>query len=405
MQEIIIEKPYRFVPPHRGDWIPALIQKTKLVDRYLSRFEGIESFEVRHVERLKESLRAGHGILLAPNHCRYADPIALGWLAREAQVHIYSMASWHLFNQNWLQSLAIKLCGGFSVFREGVDRKSIDTAVEILTEAKRPLVLFPEGTVFRTNDLLNPLMEGVSFLARTAARRRAKAQLGRVVVHPVAIKYLFRGDLPATVEPVLQMIEERLTWADTMRSRNLVARVRCLEEALLSLKEVQFFGKAQAGSLADRKQALIARLMDPLEIELLGRPQGGNLLPRIKQLRALLVPHLTEPATSQEQRRVIWRQLADIYLAQQIESYPVGYLDHPTETRVLETVERFEEDLTDRARIHRPLHAILEVEPAIEVEATKPPKDQPDPITAQLEASLRSRLATLSKESAPVPCR
>ena len=129
---------------------------------------------MRGSEHLQDSVRLGHGILLAPNHCRYSDPIAMGWIVRQVNVYLYSMASWHLFHQSRLQAFAMRMCGGFSVYREGVDRQSLNTAIEVLVAAKRPLVVFPEGTVFRTNDILQPLLDGVAFLARAAAKRRAK---------------------------------------------------------------------------------------------------------------------------------------------------------------------------------------------------------------------------------------
>ncbi len=64
--------------------------------------------------------------------------------------------------------------GAFSIYREGVDRQSIDLAVEILATGERPLVIFPEGAVFRTNDRLQPLLDGVAFLARTLPRSGPK---------------------------------------------------------------------------------------------------------------------------------------------------------------------------------------------------------------------------------------
>ena len=70
--------------------------------------------------------------------------------------------------------------------------------------------------------------------------------------------------------------------------------------------------------------------------------------------------------------------------------------------RVLETVERFEEDLTDHARIHRPLHAILEVGEAIEADPQRPGKGQQDPLTLALQNTLRSMLDNLSREAKPL---
>ena len=67
------------------------------------------------------------------------------------------------------------------------------TAVGLLTEAKRPLLIFPEGMVSRSNDYLRRFMDGVALIARGAARRGAARQWaaagGRVVVHLVAVRY------------------------------------------------------------------------------------------------------------------------------------------------------------------------------------------------------------------------
>src|SRR5690606_1902481 len=82
MQQVVFEKPYRFIPPHRGDWWPSFIQLFHLNDFYLRRYHGVARCEIRHVERLTASFAAGHSVMLTPNHCRPADPIVLGYLAR-----------------------------------------------------------------------------------------------------------------------------------------------------------------------------------------------------------------------------------------------------------------------------------------------------------------------------------
>jgi len=46
-------------------------------------------------------------------------------------------------------------------------------------------------------------------MARTAAKRRAKDEgTGKVVIHPVAIKYIFHGDLEKEVDPTLDANRE-----------------------------------------------------------------------------------------------------------------------------------------------------------------------------------------------------
>ena len=80
-------------------------------------------------------------------------------------------------------------------------------------------------------------------------------------------------------------------------------------------------------------------------------------------------------------------------LAQALDLYPRGYLDgEPTVERLLETVERYEEDSMDDARIHRPIHCRIDVDEALPVTADRP-RGEADPLTAQLEDRLKSLLA------------
>jgi 1-acyl-sn-glycerol-3-phosphate acyltransferase len=401
MQEIIVEKPYKFIPPSRLDFWPWLFQKLCLYEPHLRKNEGVIGYECRHVEHLKASLAAGHGILLTPNHCRTADPMVMGWLAKQAGCYIYAMASWHLFHQGAINAWVIQKMGAFSVNREGIDRQAINTAMEILETAQRPLILFPEGGVSRTNDRLHALLD-ISFLARGAAKKRAKAVSGgKVVVHPVAIKYLFGGDLDRQADPVLTRIEHRLSWRP-QRQLSLLARIEKLGRALLSLKEIEYFGTVRQGPLAERLQGLINRLLNPLEEQWLGAAQTGPVVPRVKSLRIKILPAMIEGQVDQAERQRRWEQLADIYLAQQLSCYPHDYLrQYPSVDRILETIERFEEDLTDKASVHGQLRAIIDVGPAIEVSPVRVRNGQPDPLMAELETSLQSMLDGLSRESPP----
>ena len=123
------------------------------------------------------------------------------------------MASWSVFKQSRLQTFVARRVGAFSVYREGMDRASLNQAIDTLVDARRPLVIFPEGVISRANDRLGGLMDGTAFMARQAARKRAKDNPdAKVVIHPVAIKYQFLGNLNESIEPVLKQIEDRFTW-------------------------------------------------------------------------------------------------------------------------------------------------------------------------------------------------
>lgn len=391
MQQVVLAKPYKFVPPHRGTFWPWLMQKW--LPGYTRRKWGVDYPEFHGLERLRASLQAGHGVILAPNHCRPCDPFVLMLLGAELRQPLYTMASAHLFMQGRMQRWLLRRAGVFSVFREGLDREALKTASQLLVEARRPLVIFPEGLITRGNDRLGYVMDGVAFIARSAAKARAKADKpGQVVIHPLALRYTFAGDLRKAIEPVLDMIERRICW-QPYSGTSLVERVRKLAEALLSVKEVEYFGTTQPGARAERLARLIDRALGPLEKCYLSGQREATTVARIKKLRAAILPPLTHGEGTAEEQATRWRHLDDCSFAQMLELYPRGYIDdEPTTERLLETVERFEEDMTDQARIHRPLHCRIDVGEALPVTLDRP-HGEADPLTVQLEERLKVLLA------------
>lgn len=400
---VVFERPYQFVPPHRGDWWPSFIQRFRLVDFYLKRKEGIVSHECRHIERLRASLDRGDGILLAPNHCRYADPLVLGWPAREAKTHVFAMASWHLFNKGGIDGFAIQKMGGFSIYREGADRQSLETAIEILADATRPLILFPEGTTNRTNDVLKPLLDGVTFIARAAARKRQKNHGGRVVLHPVAIKYLCVGDISQWADNQLDRLEDRLSWGPTKhRSLTLVERLLRLSEGLLALKEIEWTGQSRTGPLPKRRDALIEDLLRQAETRNNIVPEPNqSVRDRVRAVRATAATSFFQGPGDESHLHQCEADVRAADLAQDLFSHPNCYLTpgQITETRIVETIQRIQETIEGKADSSVPLHAVVEIDEAIPVPTEKAPRGQEDPLLTELRERLLRMLERLSSES------
>lgn len=397
MQPIVSDKPYQFVPPYSGRLWPRLL--LQLCPWWLKKDFGVVAVRCELTERLRASLNAGHGILLAPNHCRPADPFVVGDLARQMGFLGHAMASWHVFNLGRLQKFLVQRGGAFSVYREGLDRAAVNAAIDVLAAARRPLAVFPEGTVSRTNERLNPLMEGVSLIARGAARQRAKLDPpGQVVVHPVALRYFFQGDVQQAVAPTLAEIEHRLSW-QRQDDRPLRERIARAGLALLCLKEVEYHGAPQSGTIGERLARLIDHLLVPLEQQWLGEPGGdsASVVARVKKLRFAIVPELVQGDLSDQERSRRWRHLADCYLAQQLSCYPPDYLsDQPSPERLLETVERFEEDLTDRCRPYPPLVAVVRIGESIPVNPDRQ-RGGDDPLLVSIEKQLKTMLAQIER--------
>jgi 1-acyl-sn-glycerol-3-phosphate acyltransferase len=400
---VVFSRPYQFVPPDEGNLWPFLIQRLRVVDWHLKRKEGVVAYECRGMDHVRVSLEAGDGILLAPNHCRYADPLVMGWPARLLGTHVFAMASWHLFNEGWFDAFAIRKLGGFSIYREGTDRQSLQTAIDILANATRPLILFPEGSTNRLNDFLMPLLEGVTFIARSAARRRAKQAGGRVVIHPVAIKYLCETDIDPWATRQLDNLEQRIGW-HPRGDQSILNRTVRLAEALLSLKEIAYLGRSQAGNLPQRRDALIEHLLATTERHLGIDGDEPLVRERVRQIRTVVSTRFFDPATSTSEQQDLRRDVAAAMLAQELLTYRESYLrpDTVTDTRIVETIQRMQESFLGKADNSIPLKAVIEFDQAIEVPAEKAPRGQADPILQQLADRLTAMLDQLSTEARPL---
>jgi 1-acyl-sn-glycerol-3-phosphate acyltransferase len=322
-------------------------------------------------------------------------------LCREVPMSMYTMASWHLFNQHWFTTLMIRVMGAFSVNREGLDRKAVDYAIDVLVKGERPLLIFPSGTTSRINDRLMAFMEGPAFIARTAAKRREKVDGGKVVVHPIAIKYLFNGDLDRACKPVLTAIEERLSWTPTPNVP-LVDRIIRVGNALLTLKELEYdLPTDHSLTLRQRQDKMVDHLLHELEEEWLGEHSSKGIQTRVKALRMKIFPEMTRSDTLDENERARrWRHLARTYLAQQIACYPDNYVvELPSVDRILETVEKFEEDLFGKCRIHGKLKVIIDVGEAIEVSPKRQRGVATDPLMVAIRDQLSANISDLQNES------
>ena len=389
MQNIVIARPYVFVPPDRGTFWPAAFRP--MLRPMLVRKWGVTRVEIVGIESLRAALRERASVVLVPNHCRPCDPMVVTVLGAEAGTPLWVMASWHLFMGSHFQAWLLRRLGAFSVYREGLDRTAVKTAIDLLVEARRPLLIFPEGIITRANDRLGALNEGPAFIARSAAKHRAKTEpKARTLLVPIALRYRFLGRLDESAAPVLDRIETRLTWTPRP-DLPLIERLRLAGNAILGLKEMalELVGEFRHATIHERLARLVDDILAPLEDEWKVKKKETDVPSRVRALRAAILPDLVEGGLSDAERERRWGQLARLYLAQQLSLYPAGYLEgNPSTERVLETVERLEEDLTDVATVHRPLAVTIHVGEPIEVAAS-------GQAPAALMNDVRDRLETM----------
>ena len=336
--------------------------------------------------------------------------MVLGTLRTELGVPTFSMASWHLFKQDGLMGRAnawmMRNLGAFSVFREGNDRAALSCAIDALVTGERPLVLFPEGVVSLANDAPGPLLDGTAVIARSAAKRRAKLVQkegreadGGVVIHPLGLRYEFLDDPVPAAEKVLSRLERRLgKWPDPAVPQ--FVRTHQLGDALLALREVEFTGAAKSGDVFDRAEDLIEDLLTPTEARLELDP-GGTTVTRVKAIRTTILPLLQDRATPAETKRKLRRDLHAAFIAQQTHfNYPRGYLtpDSPPE-RLIETLQRFDEDLNDTAATLGRWRVRVNIGEAIPVSPDRP-RGVADPLLGEVDAGIRRQIGLPAEEPA-----
>jgi 1-acyl-sn-glycerol-3-phosphate acyltransferase len=348
------QKPYEFSPPKYAAWFrPVLHGLTAFFLRY--RF-NIRSVSVRGQERLVELVKHGQSVLVAPNHADHADPALLVTVGRRHGLAFHFMAAREGFERGWLSRFVLQHAGAFSVDREGADLASIRTAMNLLRECRHPLVIFPEGEIWHHHEELDLLNEGVATILLRAAEKLPEEKRSYAV--PTAIHITHDPSVTRTFSPRLDALERRITWKPKTQL-GTVDRIYRLGGALLSIKEEEFLGEAHHGDLVERIQKLQQHLVRQIE-QKHGLTGEAQLIPlRLKAARHAIRQKLNvTPAPSPEQQTVLYDDLEQLFVAQQLYSYPGQYLRRsPTPDRIAETLFKLEEDVLEHEHYPSPRRA------------------------------------------------
>lgn len=394
MQNLIVPKPYEFVPPRFNPLIYGALKP--MLPLLLRKGYGIADVDFIGREKLQQSLQAGHGVLLAPNHSRPADPFVISALGNACRRPVNIMSTWHIFMENRLQRFMLQRVGIFSVHRESIDRKSLRCAEDILVNGRHPLVMFPEAIVSRTNDHLNAFLRGSALVARRAAIRREAEQRGQVVIHPIFIRYTFDGDVARLTAPVLEAVENRLGW---QAQKDVPLRERILKSghALLASKEIEYLGAVRSGPLSTRIDELREHVLRPLEKKWIKKIRNADTMARVKAIRMRIFPSLLDTSLTATEQEQLWREIADLYFVQQLHCYPEHYLNAPEHERLLEIVEHYEEDLTDKVRPYFPMRAEVHIGDALPIAAERKVYPHGDPLMQHLRQQMEKLMADSRK--------
>jgi len=390
-------QPYRtpdsFWPPKMSRWWFRLVDPLRAK---ALREQRIESIEIKGFEHLQRSLDAKAGILLAPNHSFHWDSYCLIEAARRAGHPFFIMTAWQVFHQSSrFERFSMQRCGCFSVDREGTDMAAIKTSVDILQNKPSPLVVFPEGDVYHTNDRVTLFRDGAAAMALLAARKSQRD----IVVIPVAIKRWYTADPQESLEQTLSQVEDRLFWRPK-KHLSLQERILSIANALLSLKELEYYQSVQTGSLADRIQTLANRVLSDAEIRYAGTVSDGSLPERVKEIRRRIIQLQSRPEISDAEMIQYEADMQSMFFVTQLYSYPGDYLiQKPSVERIAETIDKFEEDVLGAPypSVHGPKSVTIEFAPPIRIPKGKENKLSAADLTKQMQFEVQRMLDELNE--------
>jgi 1-acyl-sn-glycerol-3-phosphate acyltransferase len=316
---------------------------------YLNRHYQVVEVVAEGLDERLGRLDADDGVLIAPNHSYDGDPHVMMEIGRRARRRFYFMAAWQLFRgHHGIDGWILQRMGAFSVDREGVDRRAIREATDLLTRGNA-LVVFPEGEIYRLNERLTPLLEGVAFMAHSAQRELEEAKPGaRIWIVPTGIRYTFLEDIRPTLAATMDRLESRFTLTPRPGA-SLPERIVRFGEVLLTIKEKETLGRSceDDGDLRSRICCLTSAILERLETAHLGRTSEDDTTPlRLKALRRKLLQTWTDETAAPEARQEARRALDEAHLVLQLYSYPGDYLlEDSSPERMAETIDKFEEDI------------------------------------------------------------
>jgi hypothetical protein len=248
--------------------------------------------------------------------------------------------------------------------------------------------------VYHTNDRVTPFREGPAVIALTAQKHADRP----VYVVPCATKYRYVRDPTPELEAVMTELERRLFLRPDPK-QPLADRIARFAQAALSLKEIEYLGATQPGTLRQRITGLIEHILGNLEKAYSLSPRGQTVPERVKAVRrACLERHEKDPAADCD------AHLDDVFLVVQLFSYPGDYVtERPTIERLAETIDKFEEDALGRpmATERGERSAVFQVGEPIAVAqfaaGAAQPRKAAGPLTDALEKAVQGLLDDLNR--------
>jgi 1-acyl-sn-glycerol-3-phosphate acyltransferase len=345
-------KPLTFYAPKTS---PFWIAVCKLgIRRSIRRRLKVTQIEISNDDLSRLKRLQGERCMLTPSHSGGYEPHVMMYLSKLAGATYNFVAAVEVFEQAPINRWLMPRLGVYSIIRGAMDRQSFATTRQLLSEGRRPLVIFPEGHAILQNSTLAPFQEGVVQLAfkayEDALATDADASLHCV---PIAIKYTYLNDMHDAIDDSLHKLERAVAMEPSPKGRGgtRYVRLRRIAEAVLIANEKAHgvvppepSSEFPAPTFDARIQTLKSLVTSKYERQLGITPnERQSLLDRIRALFVAVdrIVHDELPTSEYEQRLALERQqmartlYEDLWRLLQFVAIYDGYV------RESMTVERF----------------------------------------------------------------
>lgn len=407
-------KPFTFRPPKPNKLVIAL-------GKWLLPWDTRRKLKVTRIEIEDDDLsklRAlrGKRCLLMPSHSGAFEPHIIMHLAKLLGDYFYYLAAMEAFEKSALNAWIMPRLGCYSIIRGTADRHSFQMTRQLLVEAKRWLVIFPEGHTVWQNDTVIPFQQGVVQLAykayETALKQDDRASLFCV---PISIKYAYLEDMRAQREASLARLESKLFPPEGAPPQSQYERLRRIGEAVLAANEKVYNVKPdEDDSFDDRIQIVKETIVRRIELQLELTPRADqSLLDRIRALfNAVDRMVYEEPQGSEyEQKLVEEHQQAarglydDLWRVVQLVAIYDGYVrESLTVERFMDVLGLLEMEVFGKRRMWGPRKAMVKVGDPLDLrdhfssyQADKRPVIRE--VTMAVESQVRQMLAALAEQA------
>ena len=407
-------KPFTFRPPRRNRLVIAFC---KLILPFeIRRKLKVTTIEIGDDDLAKLKMLQGKRCLLMPSHSGGFEPFVILHLSKLLGDDYNYLAAMEAFEESFIAGWLMQRVGAYSIIRGTADRPSFQMTRQLLIDAKRWLVIFPEGQTVWQNDTVIPFQQGVvqlAFKAYEAAVKRDEA--ASLFCVPISIKYAYLKDMRSQREASLARLEAKLFPSDCVTPQAPYERLRRIGKAVLVANEKSHKVEPhEDASFDDRIQIIKETIIHRIELQLGLTPRADQSL--LDRTRALFnaVDRIVyeEPQTFEYEQKLVSRRLQaardlynDLWRVLQLIAIYDGYV------RELLTVERFmdvlcllEMEVLGKRRIWGPRKAMVKVGDPVDLRdhfsSYKTDKRGViQEVTLAIESQVRKMLATLANHA------